>query len=132
MQSASDDTEDDRVIITCAKNNDGQLGPRTAWERKNGVFRPVNDFDWNAFDHNDVKHEPKIQPEHLNKLFENGRLWMTLKQASQRLQENVAVGRSAAYEALKHQDGRYSHLLAKNADGLIGLRFGQEGMPKGN
>lgn len=28
MQPASDDTEDTRVVITPAKNNDGELGPR--------------------------------------------------------------------------------------------------------
>ena len=35
---ASDDPEDDRVVWTCSKNNDGELGGRTAWHRRNGLF----------------------------------------------------------------------------------------------
>lgn len=51
MQSASDDVNEARVVWTCCKNNDGQLGPRSAWERRNGLFAPVKDFDWEAWDH---------------------------------------------------------------------------------
>jgi AAA domain-containing protein len=51
MQSASDDVNETKVIWTCCKNNDGKLGPRTVWERRNGLFVPVKDFDWQAFDH---------------------------------------------------------------------------------
>lgn len=50
MQAASDDTTDNRVVWTCCKNNDGELGERLAWERCNGLFAPVLDFDWEAFD----------------------------------------------------------------------------------
>ena len=41
MQAASDDTTDNRVVWTCCKNNDGDLGKRSAWERCNGLFKPV-------------------------------------------------------------------------------------------
>lgn len=50
MQAASDDTEDDRIVWTCCKNNDGKVGARSAWVRQNGLFSPVEDFDWEAFD----------------------------------------------------------------------------------
>jgi hypothetical protein len=49
MQSASDDVDETRVVWTCCKNNDGRLGPQTAWERRNGLFVPVSDFDWDEF-----------------------------------------------------------------------------------
>jgi hypothetical protein len=49
MQAASDDVNDPRVVWTCCKNNDGKLGPQTAWERRNGLFVPVTDFDWDEF-----------------------------------------------------------------------------------
>ena len=49
MQAASDDVTDPRVVRTCCKNNDGKLGPQTAWERRNGLFVPVTDFDWDLF-----------------------------------------------------------------------------------
>jgi xanthine/CO dehydrogenase XdhC/CoxF family maturation factor len=50
MQSATDDVRDDRVVWTCCKNNDGELGKRSAWTRRNGLFDPVDDFDWDGFD----------------------------------------------------------------------------------
>jgi hypothetical protein len=50
MQAASDDITDERVVWTCCKNNDGELGNRSAWKRCNGLFQPVHDFDWEGFD----------------------------------------------------------------------------------
>jgi hypothetical protein len=35
MQSASDDVAEDRIVWTCCKNNDGELGDRSAWIRCN-------------------------------------------------------------------------------------------------
>ncbi len=63
LQSASDDPEEDRVIWTCCKNNDGELGQRTAWQRRNGLFTPANDFDWTAFDgaQDNAKHKVSVQ-----------------------------------------------------------------------
>ena len=49
MQSASDDVAEDRIVWTCCKNNDGELGDRSAWIRCNGLFDPVLDFDWDAW-----------------------------------------------------------------------------------
>lgn len=50
MQSASDDVDDPRVVLTCCKNNDGELGARTAWIRKNGLFTPDTGFNWEEWD----------------------------------------------------------------------------------
>jgi uncharacterized protein YoaH (UPF0181 family) len=50
IQSASDDVEEERVVWTCCKNNDGRFGQRTAWTRQNGLFTSVHDFDWKAWD----------------------------------------------------------------------------------
>ena len=55
MQAASDDVTDERVVWTCCKNNDGELGKRSAWKRCNGLFSPVIDFDWDEFDKPDKK-----------------------------------------------------------------------------
>ena len=49
MQSASGDVAEDRIVLTCCKNNDGELGDRSAWVRCNGLFEPVSDFDWDAW-----------------------------------------------------------------------------------
>jgi hypothetical protein len=51
LQSASDDTNETQVVWTCCKNNDGNLRSRSAWERRNGLFVPVKDFEWDEFDY---------------------------------------------------------------------------------
>jgi hypothetical protein len=123
MQPATDDVEDARVVMTCAKNNDGALGARTAWERKDGsLFVPVEGFNFEEYDSGTAKREPKVNEGHMRELFENGRCKMMLKQAAERLQEIAEVGRSAAYEALK-LTGRFATLLTRDGDGLIGLRL---------
>jgi hypothetical protein len=55
LQAASDAREDTRVIWTCCKNNDGDLGPRSPWVRQNGLFQPLPDFDWVSFDGEGVR-----------------------------------------------------------------------------
>jgi hypothetical protein len=50
LQHASDDVTDDKVIMTCPKNNDGDPGERGAWVRQNGLFLPVTGFDWEEWD----------------------------------------------------------------------------------
>lgn len=50
MQHASDDVSEERIVFTCCKNNDGELGKRSVWIRKNGLFEPVQNFDWKGWD----------------------------------------------------------------------------------
>jgi len=126
MQPASDDVEDVRVVMTTAKNNDGQHGKRSAWERKAGWFEPVKDFDFAAFDSGGTKREAKVHVEHLRELFENGHRWLTQSQAAKDLQQLADVRRSAAYEALKVVGGRFSNLLIRDSEkNLISLRAGE-------
>jgi hypothetical protein len=49
LEAASTDTKDDRVVLTCAKNNDGSEGEPSAWHRKNGLFDHCADFEWETF-----------------------------------------------------------------------------------
>ena len=50
LQHASDKTDEDRVVMTCCKNNNGQLGDPGAWTRNGGgIFDPVPNFDWQKF-----------------------------------------------------------------------------------
>jgi AAA domain len=72
MQAASDDVNDNRVVWTCCKNNDGELGNRSAWERRNGLFVPVEFFDFNAFDH-PPKETRGLKPEILRELLMKNR-----------------------------------------------------------
>jgi hypothetical protein len=55
MQPASNDVEDQRIVWTCCKNNDGESGPRSAWLRRNGLFQAVTEFDWEEFDRGEGK-----------------------------------------------------------------------------
>jgi hypothetical protein len=72
MQAASDDVTDNRVVWTCCKNNDGELGARSAWERRNGLFVPVEFFDWDAFDH-PPKKKRGLRPDALREFLMRGR-----------------------------------------------------------
>ena len=44
LQSATDEGTEARVVWTCRKNNDGALGPRSAWERRDGRFSTRTGF----------------------------------------------------------------------------------------
>lgn len=117
MQPATDDTEDARVVMTCSKNNDGQLGGRSVWERRDGaLFVPVPDFDFEAYDSGGTKREAKVREEHLRELFEDGRRWLSHNHAAKELQTLADVGRSAAYEALKIVGGRFSNILIRDSE----------------
>jgi hypothetical protein len=50
MQHASDDVAEERIVFTCCKNNDGELGKRSVWVRRNGLFEPALNFDWKGWD----------------------------------------------------------------------------------
>ena len=49
IQPASMDLEDDRLVFEAAKCNDGQPIERAAWHRRNGMFIPCKDFDFDAW-----------------------------------------------------------------------------------
>lgn len=106
LQPATDDPEDARVVWTCCKNNDGPLGARTAWERLNGLFAPVEDFDWDTFDHRGEKTERRriITPELIKTVLkaEGG---LTKAELAKQLVDGHGFGKTAAYNAIKkHAD----------------------------
>ena len=107
MQLASDDPQDNRVVWTCCKNNDGELGTRLAWERRNGLFAPVSKFDWDTFDNPSQNDRVTIMPEDVATIFENGGKELTRADAVKALQTLTEAGRTACYNALK-LDGRFS------------------------
>lgn len=123
LQPASDDTTDNRVVVTPTKNNDGELGERSAWKRSGGGFSPCPDFNWEEYDGGERKpKEAKVREEHLRELFDNGRRWLKRSDAMRELEELADVGRNAAYNALKTtEDGRFSTILCERKDKRIGL-----------
>lgn len=50
LQNASDDVMESNVVVTCCKNNDGELGNRGCWTRESGQWSRVEAFDWEAWD----------------------------------------------------------------------------------
>ena len=44
------DPNDDRVVVTCSKNNDSPHAPRSCHRRGKVIFDPVEDFDWDQYD----------------------------------------------------------------------------------
>ena len=124
VQHASDDPEEARVVFTCCKNNDGELGPRTAWVRGNGLFQAVTDFDWKEFDHPGEKRRV-ITAEDIEAVFaleegESGYQLLTKKQAVARLEEHTGCKRTACYDALTVGGKVGAHLKEKS--GLLTLK----------
>lgn len=122
IQPATDDTDDGRIVFTVAKNNNGQLGKRSVWERRNGLFAPVENFDWETFDGGGGSKPRKgVTEQHIREVFDDGDSFMLLKAAAEKLQEVAGVGRTVAYEALKVEGGEFSRLLCRREDKTIGL-----------
>jgi AAA domain-containing protein len=96
MQAASDDITDNRVVWTCCKNNDGELGDRSAWERRNGLFAPVEFFDWDAFDH-PPKEKRGLKPEMLREFLMRGREY-DKSQIVSIITKETGRGKTVAYD----------------------------------
>jgi DnaB-like helicase N terminal domain/AAA domain len=108
MQAASDNTTDNRIVWTCCKNNDGELGARSAWERRNGLFTPVTDFDWDTFDAPEKDSRELITETDVREVLEHGAL--TKAEAAKQLESNTGAHRTSCYRALR-PDGRFGRHL---------------------
>jgi hypothetical protein len=114
MQAASDDVEDIRIVWTCAKNNDGELGARSAWERRNGLFASVDEFDWEAFDHPGTKERRLFSPKVVTEMD-----WphpeLEKKQLAKLIVDETGCGKSRAYslidEATRNKLLRFNRLI---------------------
>jgi hypothetical protein len=58
---------------------------------------------------------------HLQQLFQNGEVWLGKSDAVRQLQTIAKVGRTAAYDALKVTEGRYSNMLRQRDDGKLSI-----------
>lgn len=111
LEPASKDTEDDRVVLTCCKNNDGHEGTPTVWHRQNGLFAECQDFDWEAFHAGEVK-EQGITVSAVKAAL-SGKGWLTKTEAVQLLIDADVCKRSAGFNALE----RFSDHLETNEAG---------------
>jgi len=111
MQAASDDVTDNRIVWTCCKNNDGELGKRSAWDHRNGLFESVHPFDWEVFDFPDMGKESGITKA---QIAQAGKLKLPRAVGAKRLMELTAKQRSTCYDALR-DEGRFSEYLEEEA-----------------
>jgi hypothetical protein len=106
MRRASSDMEDDRIVFETVKINDGIPGKPTAWHRRNGLFVPCADFDWNEFYDSDgpPKGRPsKFDPGDLKALLPASGL---SKKEFQRLAEDeLGISRAHFYRLFKEHEG---------------------------
>jgi hypothetical protein len=109
IQPACDDPEDNRVVFTCCKNNDGPLGGQTAWHRHNGSFESVPDFDWSEFQ-KPTSIRSAISEDDMAEVFDGGNRICSKGEAVAALMESTGCMKSAAYAALK-PDGRFRDRL---------------------
>lgn len=119
MQAASDDTTDNRIVWTCCKNNDGELGARSAWERRNGLFVPFENFDWKTFD-GDGEKRRTVNLDDLDTLFEGGKRQLARNAAVEQLMELTELKHTACYQALK-LDGKFAQNLSEQ-NGLLNFK----------
>jgi AAA domain len=110
LQHATDDVAETRVVVTCCKNNDGALGPRTVWIRENGLWTQVHDFDWQEWDHPDPnkKKDSAINENSMSCVFDNGGKALKLVEARDALMALTGKKRSVCYDALDAKDGRFA------------------------
>lgn len=115
LQSVTSQETDKRIVATVAKCNNGLLPQSTAWERANGPFKPLPDFDFAEWRQNHEAsgaggHNEKITEQHIREVFANGRDRYKLGEAVRRLMMLSSCKDKAAYAALA-SNGRFAHLL---------------------
>ncbi|MFT5108925.1 MAG: hypothetical protein ACI9UA_004570 [Pseudoalteromonas tetraodonis] len=99
IEPATPDPEDDRVVVTCCKNNDGREGEATAWHRRNGLFASCADFDWDEF-YADESSGPKgsITADQVKDAIGSG--GVTKSAAAKSLESATGKSRSSCFAAL--------------------------------
>jgi hypothetical protein len=120
LQPASDDVLNKEVVSTCCKNNDGELGPRGAWVRDNGLWTPVVNFDWDKWDNPKKKKDTGsgVSEEAMNIVFANGAV-LTKQQAADALMKLTGLGKTVVYDALHLTKGKFAGRIFVNGKTMI-------------
>jgi hypothetical protein len=112
LQHASDDVAETRVVVTCAKNNDGALGDRSVWTRDNGLWTAYYGFDWDQWDNPDTgKKEKAISELALKTVFQNGNQGLRRQDAVELLMKLTGRKKTVCYNAF-NSDSPFSHRLS--------------------
>ena len=105
LQPASDDVLDNRVVVTCCKNSDGELGDRSVWVRDNGQWQSSPGFDWDEWDNADGKKgkggKGSITEQAMRIVFNEGHKSLTSAEFLEAMQKLTGMAKSSCYNALK-------------------------------
>jgi len=130
MYAATNDPQDNLVIWQNAKNSDGAMSPTSAWHRKNGLFAPCPDFDWNGYENSSDK-QTKCTIDALETVFKSGDGKLERKFAAEQLGEITGLGKSACYNALR-TDGKFADYIAQDGDLLVWVDYQKTQIPLSN
>ena len=99
LQHASDAVDERRVVVTCCKNSDGELGARSVWSRENGIWTRIQEFDWEEWDNPTPpsKRDKAITAEQMAAVFNGGSL--TRKEAVDKLMALTGKKKQTCYNA---------------------------------
>jgi hypothetical protein len=112
LESASTDTTDDRLVFTCCKCNDGEAGPRTAWHRRNGLFAPCPDFEWDEFGQPELNQRTITMDDMRRAVGVSG---VSKAQVARTLMSETGKGKSTVYRTIQ----TYSGNLTEDTAGLL-------------
>lgn len=122
LEPSSTDTENDVVVLTCCKNNDGMEGAPSAWHRRNGLFEPCHDFDMEGFLNGEGAENSRRVPFEKLAAALRGMRGETRGQAVQRLVLAHVCGKSKGYTLLNE----YPENIEFDAAGKLWWREGGE------
>ena len=109
MQPASDTSRTTVLWRGCArKNNNGELGKRSAWKRQNGIFANVPAFDWDTFDADSKERVVIDTAQMVEEVFQDGKV--LLSEARDKLHELSGATKSSCYRSLA-KSGRFADNL---------------------
>jgi len=105
LQPASDNVLDNRVVVTCCKNSDGDLGDRSVWVRDNGQWQSSPGFDWDEWDNADGKKgkggKGSITEQAMRIVFNEGHKSLTSAEFLEATEKLTGMAKSSCYNALK-------------------------------
>ena len=94
-----------------------KLSMNSAWHRKNGLFVPCEDFDWEEQGEADSRSaRPVVELEHLEQVFQHGSQTLSRSEAVKALQSAAHVSRTSAYQALQPDDRFRQHLSENDGE----------------
>jgi len=126
VQHVETSMDDPRIVIELAKANNchpdwlKEFGVRSAWNRANGAFEPVENFDWNDFDNPGDPDRRKVTEEMVQQAFD-GEKELKPAAVAKKLKTIFKVGESTSYRAIG-EDGYLRSMLMRTATGKLTLK----------